>query len=122
MVDTLTFLIDESVDFRIVKIISNLEFKIIVIDQSKRGQPDEQVIQNANNQNAIIVTEDKDFGDLTYRMKIKNNGIVLLRISGLSFLKKILIVKESFSNHANEFKNSFTVITKSGIRIRSLKF
>ncbi|MEO5572494.1 MAG: DUF5615 family PIN-like protein [Bacteroidia bacterium] len=121
MADELIFLIDESVDYRLVKIIRDLEFRIIEIDQVKRGQSDEQVVHDANASNAIIVTEDKDFGELTYRQKIKNNGIILLRISGLDFLKKILIIREAFSNHSPDFKNSFTVITKSGIRIRKLK-
>lgn len=54
---------DENVDFRIVKALRNTGFKIISVLQDYRGLPDRQVLEVAKQNNAILLTEDKDFGE-----------------------------------------------------------
>jgi len=66
------------------------------------------------------LTEDKDFGELTFRLHIKHNGIILLHFFGLSNNEKTLIATDIFEKHFSEFLNSFTVVTGQNIRIRKL--
>ena len=54
-----------------------------------------------NKNDAVIITEDKDFGELTYRLKIKNRGIVLIRLSGLPNNEKIRIIKQVVSEYGD---------------------
>ncbi|MBN1593821.1 MAG: DUF5615 family PIN-like protein, partial [Candidatus Coatesbacteria bacterium] len=45
---------------------------------------DEEVINLAADNNALVLTADKDFGDLIYRQGIKTSGVILIRLSEFS--------------------------------------
>lgn len=115
------FLADESVDFRIVESLRNDEYEIKAIIEINPSISDDEVLKLANEIKAVLITEDKDFGELTYRLKRPNNGIILLRLSGVKIQDRISIIKTVFEEHLHEFKNSFTVITESRIRIRKIE-
>ncbi len=42
--------------------------------------PDDEVLLDAYNEGRILLTEDKDFGELVYRLNKPSRGIVLIRI------------------------------------------
>lgn len=65
-----------------------------------------------------MLTSDKDFGELVYRDKRYNCGIVLLRLAGLSNSEKTEIVASVVKDHASELENAFTVISHHNLRIR----
>ncbi|MDP2208454.1 MAG: DUF5615 family PIN-like protein [Bacteroidota bacterium] len=88
------FLADESVDK-----------PIDYITEIIPGAQDEYVLEMANKLNATLITTDKDFGELIFRMQKLSCGVVLIRLSGLSLSKKTEIVLKS-------------IITSVGIRIR----
>jgi len=58
------------------------------------------------------LTEDKDFGELTYRLHKSSCGVVLLRLDGVSIIDKIQIFEELINNNLSELRNSFTVVNK----------
>lgn len=78
---------------------------------------DEEVLQAANNLEAILLTEDKDFGELTYRFQIPNHGIILLRMSGESLDSRISQLYTLFENYEEKLSNSFSVVTIRKIRV-----
>ena len=63
---SLKLLIDENVDFRIVKKLQNAGFKVILVSQNYKGISDIQVLELAKKFNAILVTEDSDFGEWVF--------------------------------------------------------
>jgi predicted nuclease of predicted toxin-antitoxin system len=85
-------IIDESVTIAL----NDLErqgFELYYIGRQAAGIDDLDIVELANDEIAIIVTEDKDFGDYAFRMQLVNQGIVLIRLSGLSHqLKKKLFL------------------------------
>ena len=66
-----------------------------------------------------MVTSDKDFGDLVFRLRRLSAGVVLISLAGLTPAKKAAIVTSVISKHSQELSKSFTVITPTGVRIRS---
>ncbi|MCO6488729.1 MAG: hypothetical protein J5I98_09945, partial [Phaeodactylibacter sp.] len=56
-----------------------------------------------------LQTCSKDFGELTYRLKKPNKGILLIRLSGLTIEKKIEMVLETLDKYKEELKNHFSV-------------
>ena len=46
-----------------------------------RGAADDDVLALAFNERRILLTEDKDFGELVYRLKKPAHGIILIRIA-----------------------------------------
>ncbi len=111
---------DEGVDKPIVDLLRGLGFEVFYILEEKSGIIDEEVLRIANENKAILITMDTDFGELVFRLKEASNGVVMFRISGLTKSEKLTIVTSTFRNHHQELMNNFTVVTKDTIRIRQL--
>ena len=112
------FVADESVDKQIIDRLRDEGFEVLSIAEDRPGISDDEVLQLASAQNAILITADKDFGDLVYQQMRASSGVILLRIAGLSQDVKCAAVSRTIYKHAPELKNNFTVIGKSTIRIR----
>ncbi len=65
------------------------------------------------------MTEDKDFGELVFRLGRIHKGVALLRLYGLSSKLKAKIVSETIQEYGTDMMNAFTVISHSSVRIRS---
>jgi predicted nuclease of predicted toxin-antitoxin system len=72
----------------------------------------------ANARNAILVTADKDFGDLVFRQGLVHSGVVLLRFAGLANATKADIVAEVCRDRAAELVGVFSVVSPGQVRIR----
>ena len=114
------YIADENLDRNLVFALRGEGIQVISIFEDHRGVSDTKVIEIANKNDAVIITEDKDFGELTYRFKIKNRGIVLIRLSGLPNDEKIRIIKEVVSEYGDRLYGHFTLVKPDSIRIRKL--
>ncbi len=114
------FLADENFDNRIVLALRELGHQIYTIIELEGGISDDKVIELANELKAIILTEDKDFGELTYRLQKGSQGIILVRLNGVNIDQKIELLKHVLKSHLSELRNSFTVINKTKVRIKEL--
>ncbi|PSF31166.1 hypothetical protein C7H19_23185 [Aphanothece hegewaldii CCALA 016] len=82
---------------------------------------DQQVLAIANDNQALLLTNDKDFGEMVFREKLSSYyGIILLRLDGLTTEQKCLIVSSFIKNNENKLANTFTVITPTNIRTQKL--
>lgn len=111
-------LADESVDFRIVKALRNDAYQIEAVIEISPGIKDEEVLILANKLDAILLTEDTDFGELTYRLRKPNKGIILFRLSGEDIDSKIKLLKKVLDEFGDKLENKFTVVTVKKIRIK----
>ncbi len=111
-------LADEGVDKPIVTALINADFDVSYILETHQGAEDEMVLQIANSQNRILLTQDKDFGELVFRLKRAHPGIILIRLDGNFPSQKAQIIIEILSTHEAELANAFTVIQPNAVRIR----
>ncbi len=109
---------DESVDFGIVKKLRENNFSVFAISENNQGINDEEVLEIAYNKNAILLTEDKDFGELTHRLQLKHKGLLLIRLSGLKRDERIKTVCETIKKYQNRLADNFSVINENGLRIK----
>ena len=115
------FLADESVDFRIVKSLrEDGGYEVEAIIEINPSISDEEILKLANELETVLITEDKDFGELTYRLQKPNVGIILIKMSGIKMAERKAKILGVFEKHLEEFKNSFTVITENRVRIRKI--
>ncbi len=66
-----------------------------------------------------MLTSDKDFGNLVFRLRRLSAGVVLIRLAGLNSDKKASIVSTVLGKYSRKLAKSFTVVTPKGVRIRS---
>jgi predicted nuclease of predicted toxin-antitoxin system len=84
-----------------------------------RGIDDVDVLNRANQQRALLLTADKDFGDLVIRQRCRAAGVVLLRLApNLPPAQKAEIVASALQKHGSKLLYAFTVITPRAVRIR----
>ncbi len=70
----MNLLADESVDQPIVERLRSDGFSVISITEQSPGIPDDAVLDLANDADALLLTADKDFGELVYRQGRIHNG------------------------------------------------
>lgn len=114
----MNLLADESVDFGIIEALRENGYEVEAIIEIDPSIDDDEVLGIAIEKDVILLTEDKDFGELTYRLKKPNTGILLIRLSGLTIEKKVGMVLETLDKHTEELKNHFSVLSVNKLRIR----
>jgi predicted nuclease of predicted toxin-antitoxin system len=115
-------LADESVDHQIVERLRRDGHQVGYIAEMKPGIPDSDVLTLANQEGSILLTADKDFGEMVFRQQLHMHGIVLIRLSGLSSDRKANIVSNAMRQHLSELSKVFTVIMPGMVRIRRIEF
>jgi predicted nuclease of predicted toxin-antitoxin system len=114
----MNFLADESVDGQIVERLRRDGHNVMYVAEMEPGITDDRVLEKANENQALLMTIDKDFGELVFRLGRLHNGVVLIRLGGLSSEKRAEIVSIAISQYAASIDNSFSVISPGRIRIR----
>jgi predicted nuclease of predicted toxin-antitoxin system len=114
----MNLLADESVQGPIVKRLRQDGHNVLYVSEMEAGIPDETVLQRGNEQDALLLTGDKDFGDLVYRQKLIWRGVVLMRLEGLSNEAKAQIVARALADHGEMMEFSFSVISLGAVRVR----
>ena len=75
------WLADECVDAAFVTQLRSHGHDVTYVAENAAGLPDPDVLKHADEQRRILLTEDKDFGDLVFRLRRAVPGLVLLRIA-----------------------------------------
>lgn len=112
------FLADESVDRPIVEGLRQEGHKVWYVAEMEPGIADDVVLATANQEAALLLTADKDFGELVFRRRLHAHGIVLIRLAGLLPERKAAIVASVVRQHASELTGALTVIAPGLCRIR----
>jgi predicted nuclease of predicted toxin-antitoxin system len=107
---------DERVDFRIVVQLRKFGFQVYAISEEQYSIKDETVLAVAVEQNALLITEDKDFGELVFRFQLRHSGILLVRIEEPN--QKIELTAKAISANYSDLKDRFSVLSKSKRRIK----
>jgi len=71
---------DESVDFGIIQLLRNNNVIVFSIAESNARISDKEVMTIANSKLELLITEAKDFGELTHRLKLNHCGILINQI------------------------------------------
>lgn len=114
----MNILADECIDLQVVERLRREGYDVIYIAELDPGISDDVVLDQANEQGALLLTADKDFGELIFRLRRIHKGVVLVRLAGISPEQKAEIVAGVFQHHAEGLLNNFSVISPGMVRIR----
>ena len=116
------FVADENIEFYVVSALRKIGYEVEYIAEMAAGATDSNILQNAYLENKVLLTHDKDFGDLVFRDKMSHSGIVLVRLKDtMPITEKIKIVCNAFQQHMKQFQNAFSVIDENFVRIRAAR-
>lgn len=116
-----SFVADENFDFTVVNQLREKGFSVLAIAESFFSVADPQVLQIVVDRNSILLTEDKDFGELVHRLRMSHCGILLVRLLKISSQEKSRRVCEVIEKQGIELINSFSVLSNEQLRIRPIK-
>jgi predicted nuclease of predicted toxin-antitoxin system len=113
------FLLDESADGRIGAYLQERGHDVTRIGREyPLGLPDNEVLATAYGGRRILITRDRDFGELVFVHLQPHRGVILLRLGSAPPLAMIRArLEEVLSQHAPEL-DQFIVVTPSLTRIR----
>lgn len=105
---------DEGIERPVVLRLRAEEHQVIHIAEIAPGSTDPEVLELANQAEALLITYDKDFGDLLFYRGYYSHGVMLLRLpDSLSSLEKADVVVDVIREKRDELFQSFTVVTLS---------
>lgn len=78
---------------------------------------DDEILEIAIKDERLVVTMEKDFGELVYRHKIAHAGVLQLRLDDATGLEKVQVLAQIFSEHGDELFGSFSVYKNGRLRI-----
>ena len=111
-------LLDQSVDARLLPFLRSLGHDTLRVGRDyPPGLPDEEVLSIAYTESRILITNDRDFGELVFVHGQAHAGVIYLRLpySDLPLSQQRLM--DVFNRHSTEL-NEFVVVTRTRIRIR----
>jgi predicted nuclease of predicted toxin-antitoxin system len=112
------FVADESLDHPIVNRLRADGHDVWSVAESAPSLTDDSVLTEANRREALLVTADKDFGELVFHLRRVTTGVILIRLAGLSAQTKAELVAKAVAEHTTNLAGAFTVVTRNRIRIR----
>ena len=71
---SLRFLADESCDFAVVRALRGNGYDVLAVSEYMRQSVDKELIEQAYQENRILLTEDKDFGGLVFASHADSAG------------------------------------------------
>jgi predicted nuclease of predicted toxin-antitoxin system len=113
-------LADENIARQIVERLRADGHDVAFVLETNRGNDDEDVLDVAQREGAILLTDDKDFGDLVMFQRRPSAGVILFRLEGMAPLERAELVSTLIREHAAEIGGAFTVVKRDNVRIRRL--
>ena len=114
----LKFLVDVGVGKKVEDFLYKSGYDILSVRKINPRMSDSKIIGIAAKDNRIIITMDKDFGELVYNSVLIHKGILLLRTENCSGDKKAKILSEILIKYSGELEENFCVFSKDRLRIR----
>jgi predicted nuclease of predicted toxin-antitoxin system len=115
----MNFLLDENVDARLEELLTEQDHNVTRVGTDyPAGLPDRAVLSIAHAEGRILITNDRDFGELVFRLRQPHQGVILLRLGDYAPLVLITQrVTDVLSRYADEL-NQFFVVTPRAVRVR----
>jgi predicted nuclease of predicted toxin-antitoxin system len=114
------FLADENVSRLLIERLRAGGFEVLSVAETSSGAPDRTVLDAAAAEGCILITEDRDFGELIIRQRLEVRGMILLELDRLSNASEAEVVAEVVAGHGDKLFGNLVVVEPGRIRIRPL--
>ena len=114
------FVVDESTGKGVAKFLKEEDYDTVYIGTDDKGIEDSEIMKKAVEENRIIITNDKDFGELAIRQKRKSKGILILRLQIETPENKIKTIKNVLEEHKDKLENNLVIAKENQIKTRNL--
>ncbi len=111
------FIVDECTGPKVAKWLKSIDHDVFSVYEQSRGINDIEILKLAVKEKRILITNDKDFGEMIFREKKAHNGIIFLRLNDERSAMKIKVIENVLMEHPDEIKNNFIVASENNLRV-----
>lgn len=110
------FIADVNLEKPVIDFLRENGYDVLWVPDYNCEISDKDLLVLANTQNRVLLTNDKDFGEITFLQKKLSAGIILFRVKEQNAQDKIILIKKLLQNYGEKIVNHFIVINKDRIR------
>jgi predicted nuclease of predicted toxin-antitoxin system len=114
------WLADENIQDEIVEQLRVAGEDVVTVAALALSAADPIVVAEAQARGWLLLTADRDFGELVVRQGMQVPGVVLLRLHGLPVAERADVLLTAIDRLRDRLPGSFTVIHRERVRIRPL--
>jgi predicted nuclease of predicted toxin-antitoxin system len=118
--EKLKLLTDVGVGKKVDEWLKNSKYDVKTIRDIDPRMSDVEILKIAWSEKRLLITMDKDFGELVYKSKWPHSGVLLLRLEDERSEVKIKVVEKILENHSSKIIRKFSVFKDDKLRIRKL--
>ena len=116
----LKFLVDESSGKVLADALKNSGHDITYAGDSLIGMRDEDLLKLAQSERRILITNDKDFGELVFRQRKPSAGVILLRPKDDAPAARVSSILKVIGKMGPKLNRSFIVVSEDKFRIKRI--
>ena len=116
----LKFLVDVGVGKKVEEYLLEKRYDTKAVRSFDQRMPDQEIIRLAASEKRIVITMDKDFGELVYHSGMDHSGILLLRLEDATGSEKQKVIAQILEKYADNMENNFCVYQNKKFRFRKL--
>ena len=110
------FLVDECTGSKVAKWLRDENHEVFSVFDEARGMTDDEVLAKAYSENWILITNDKDFGEMVFRERRNHHGVVFLRLDDERAASKIEVLQKLLEGYSDKLSGEFVVATETKVR------
>ena len=114
------FLADESCDFAVVRALREAGHDVAAVADLTDRAADEVVIELAVRESRILLTEDKDFGQIVFATGRETTGVILIRFSAKVRTELPSAVIRTVEAQGEQLTGAFVVLQPHRTRVSRL--
>lgn len=114
------FIVDESTGHSAAEFLKEEGHDAVFVGDIEKGISDREILEQAFEENRIIVTNDKDFGELTVRHEIEAEGVVILRLNIETPENKRKVLGHLLDEHSEKMEDNLVIAREDQIKTRKL--
>ncbi len=114
------FLADENVEKPVVETLRQNGHDVLYMCEVTTHTIDDILLEQANLESRLLLTNDKDYGELVYLQRKVSTGIILMRFVSEKSSVKAHFMQSLLKTYGNSLQGYFTVVREGMIRRRPL--
>lgn len=114
------FLLNENIPGTVIHVLRDRGHDVLSAKETMAGNPDKLILERAQKENRLLVTQDKHFGELAFRVGLPSEcGVILFRLEGSNPEEDNRRILDTIESRM-DWSGNFSVVTEKHIRIRPL--
>lgn len=111
------FLVDECTGPKVAQWLIDQGHNVFSVYHQSPGASDQDILVRALKEERILITNDRDFGELIFRHHAGHCGVIFLRLSDETTRNKITVLEQFFLSYTANLEKSFIVLSEKAFRI-----